>query len=289
MRNRRPWTCLVLTAVALVGMCECLQTPAQGAVPVTCSADMNRNTDSDLDGLFDYEECYGIPLGGVIFPGKISNIATRADRLDPDSEDLFVVLVPRTGGYFQLLTNPLQYVSDPISAGGLQVAVHVINQSQVLSGTDRNVTASQKAVRVTESLDTSTPNLLGFSNTGIPNGLDLATIYTLRINNFIKSACGASYSTSKCADSTGVYDTVGANGNLALTKKYILHTIAHEVAHMLGPLAPAYNAKFGGYHYKSGTNVIMDQSVYYTSKSGTVTFYSGTKYTAADQNAVALH
>ena len=95
------------------------------------------------------------------------------------------------------------------------------------------------------------------------------------------------YGTSKCADSTGVYDTTS---NPALTQKYILHTIAHEVGHVLGPLAPTYNANYGGYHYQSGTNVIMDQSIYYTYSGSTnqTTFYIGTGYTATDQTSTKL-
>jgi hypothetical protein len=286
----KSWTYPVLILISALALAVLpIQAPVHAAVD--CSKVISTSTtDSDLDGFTDFEECNGIMLAGNLFPGRtIINPATnsayaRADRLDPDTKDVFVILVQADGGYFRLLPNPLQYVSNPVSQGGLGITVHQISKSQVLSGTVRNATSTQKAAMVTESLDAKSTNPLGFSNTGTPNGLDLSTIYTQRINNFIKSACGSAYGTSNCADSSGVYDTTN---NLALTLKYIQHTIDHEVGHVLGPLAPVYNAKIG-YHYVSGTNVIMDQSVYYTSKGGKVTFYSGTTYTSADQSGVKL-
>jgi hypothetical protein len=195
---------------------------------------------------------------------------SRGQYLDPDSRDLFVILVPQLNGRLASVASPLQFVSNPVSQGGLGITVHLISQDQVL-GTDRKVTPTQNAVRVTESLTTSDPNILGFSNTGTPNGLDLATIYTQNILNHLATVYGGLAKVP-----AGLADT------------YIKHTIAHEVGHMLGPLAPAYDSRFGGYHYKSGTNVMMDQSVYYTSKAGKVTFYIGTAYTSLDQASSKL-
>jgi hypothetical protein len=285
----KSWTYAVLIMISALALAVVLiQTPVHAAV--NCSTvSSTSTTDSDLDGFTDYQECNGITLGdGSSFAGKNSiNPATssaydRANRLDPDTKDVFVILVPATGGYFQSLTNPLQYISNPTSAGGLGITVHQIGTNQVLSGTLRNVTSTQEAVRVTESLDTSSTNPLGFSNCGTPDGLDFSTVYTQRIINFIKSVCGSNFAAgnTNCAD-----NSVPPLTGTALLNKYIMHTIDHEVGHVLGPLAPVYNAKIG-YHYVTGTNVIMDQSVYYTSKGGKVTFYSGTTYTSADQSGV---
>jgi len=295
----KSWTYAVLILISALALAVLpIQAPVHAAV--NCSTvSSTSTTDSDLDGFTDYQECNGITLGdGSPFPGKNSGVA-RANRLDPDTKDVFVILVRATPTSNIPLkgTSPTDYagdaaywfafVSNPVSAGGLGITLHPLLPTQVVSNTLRNVTSSQEAARVTENLDTSSTNPLGFSNTGTPDGLDLSTIYTQRIINFIKSACGSAYGTANCADSSGVWDNT-ATGNLALTQKYILHTIEHEVGHVLGPLAPVYNANYGGYHYKSGTNVIMDQSVYYTSKGGKVTFYNGTTYTSADQSGVKL-
>jgi hypothetical protein len=141
-------------------------------------------------------------------------------------------------------------------------------------------------------LNIGSTNPLGFANTGTPNGPDLATVYTARINNFIRSVCGNLYGGPNCADSTGAYDKVqGTTNDYALTKKYIIHTINHEVAHMFGPLAPVYDANSGGYHYPTGTNVVMDQSAYYKANGSpvnSVTFYLGNTFTTVDQAGIAL-
>jgi len=305
-------TCTVSATFALVS-----------TFSVTCSTNMSTTTDSDGDGFTDYQECYGIVLkdgtcicGSAGCPPTTGSPPTggctsfRPDTLNPNTPDVFVIMVPATATaqyspYFPNLTNPpqnpLQYVSNSTSQGGLGITVHYISSNQTYTcGTkppsSRCVTSSQQAVMVTESLDTSSINPLGFSNTGTPNGPDLATVYTQRINNFISTACGSAYGTSNCADTTGVFDTAnkagtcnGTGSNCALTYKYILHTINHEVAHVLGPLAPLYNANYGGYHYVTGTNVIMDQSVYYTSIGGKVTFYTGTTFTGTDQDGVKFH
>ena len=140
-----------------------------------------------------------------------------------------------------------------------------------------------KVVQVTESTDSSSSAVLGFANTGTPNDLDQVTICTKRIKTFIENTC---LNAPVCVDSTGAAGST-------LINNYILHTIAHEVGHVLGPLAPIYNASYGGNHYMSGTNVIMDQSIYYTSKldnanAKNVNFYVTTAFTSADQSGAKL-
>ncbi len=130
---------------------------------------------------------------------------------------------------------------------------------------------------ISENLDVSNLDVLGFANYGTPNGLDYSTIYTQRIINFIDDVCA---SASQCQDSTGVERP-------ELYAKYINHTIAHEAGHLM-QLTSSYNSRFGGYHYKSGTGVILDQSIKYTNKGGKVTWYIGTGYTSADRADVTL-
>ena len=255
------WMHVILMAVAVMGMSLLfVRVPADAAV--TCPT--ISTADPDGDGFTDQQECDGITLAnGSHFRGKSEGVSQGLPRdqyLDPDTKDLFVILVPASPS--KIPANPLEFVSNPQSQGGLGIAVHVIGPTQADS--NRYVTTTQKAVRVTESLDVSNLNILGMSSCGTPNGLDLATVYTQRIENHVKSVNPA------------------ASPDFIAT--YIKHTIAHEVGHMVGPLAPKYTANYGGYHYKTGTKVILDQSVYY---KGT-TLYIGTSYTSADQSGVKL-
>jgi hypothetical protein len=279
MNNRegmRLWIYVILMAVAAVGMVMLLTHTAQAGGKTDPCANYSKTTDTDSDGIMDYDECTG--------------------KLDPKTRDLFYIVV--TPGLWFPPSNPLQYISNPLldSNGnpyGLGIVVHQITSSQVKKGssTGRTVNfpnSNQNAVKVTDSPDmTGDLNLLGFSNTGTPNGLDLSTIYTQRIAYFIQTVCGNLYGSSNCAASTGEYGD-------ALVQKYVLHTVNHEVAHTMGPLAPNYSSTYG-YHYapSSTSPSIMDQSVCYkTISSGStvtsVTFYIGTAFTPADQAGVRL-
>jgi len=229
--------------------------------------------DADNDGFTDVQESTPIILhDNSTFPSCVGGGYQRANCLDPASKDLFVIVVPAMSTLIP--ANPLEFVSRNQTSGGLGIATHEIDQGQ--AGPDREIAGTQKAVRISESLDTSNDIILGISQYGTPNGPDLATVYTQRIKNHIMSVCGSSFGTSKCADNTGV-------SSQALIDKYIKHTIAHEAAHML-TLTTTYNDRLGGHHYKTGTNVILDQSVYY---KGT-TFYIGTTFTSADKSGAAL-
>ena len=134
--------------------------------------------------------------------------------LDPNKQDLFVIIV-RNPNNTLFPTNPLPYVSAALSQGGLGIVVHPIYVSAPLTNRAVFSGSNQKAVQVTESMDTTSPDILGFSNTGTPNDLDNTTIFTARIKNFIQTTCGngtngsnggaPTYGTIKCADSTGLY------------------------------------------------------------------------------------
>jgi hypothetical protein len=169
-----------------------------------------------------------------------------------------------------------EFVANPVGQFGLGFAVHEITAAQ--AATDRTVCkktgstacqipttqpARQKAVKVTESPDQTADNILGYtSGCGTPNGPDLTTIYTEKIYNLLSK--------------------INQLGQLDL---YIKHTIAHEIGHTVGPLAPVNIPEYGPYHYQSAdNNLIMDQSVYQSQNR----VYIGTQYTAGDQAGVRL-
>jgi hypothetical protein len=235
----------------------------------------------DLDG---FAETGSITLyGGTVYP-LCGEGRDRATCLDPATKDLFVILVPASPTKIPS-ANPLEYISNPMAAGGLGIAVHQIASGQ--ANTSRQVTSSstQKAMKITESADASkNPDILGTSNYGTPNGLDLATVYTQRIFNFIQSVCGTGFlNNPDCLDSTGV-------SGQALLDKYVKHTIAHEAGHMM-KLTRAYNSSYGGYHYAASTTdplLIMAQSVKYVRDGSKVTFYLGVNFPSGDQTGALL-
>jgi len=228
--------------------------------------------DSDNDGISDAQENAGITLaGGTRIEGTNSGLP-RADRLDKNCKDLFVILEQAAPSKFPV--NPLEYVSKPRSQGGLGeeagqcssvgITFHVIPGTQTQGDRFLNSLTAQKAVRITESLDISDPTVLGSSTCGTPDQ-DRGTVFTQRIENHVRN--------------------VNPAAPQSLIDTYIKHTIVHELAHMFGPLAPTYNANLGGYHYQSLPNdLIMNQFVYH---EGTI-FYIGTSYSSADQGGVKL-
>ena len=232
---------------------------------VDCTNLPDNAIDSDGDGFSDALECSGITL----YSGVVVNTS-------PDVRDLFVVLVEATPSNFP--PNPLEFVSSPVAAGGLGIVTHEIP----LVHPERFVSphSSQKAVRITENLH---PDgiILGYANQGTPNGLDEAIIYTEHIKNHVETVC-AEEGTASCIDSA-----TGASGPAAIIPVYIKHTIAHEIGHMTN-LAVDYNRRFGGYHYKAGSEVVLEQAVSYTAKKGKVTFYISTHYAEPSQQGVQL-
>jgi hypothetical protein len=256
----------------------------QAWAEVNCNASPSNAADSDNDGFKDAEECNGIPVYHSADPVF----------LNPNKQDLFVILVRATDlgasdtnipeesdpGYF----DPLEFVSNPIAAGGLEFTTHLIPYSE--ANPDRFVSTepsiTQKAVRITENLHPE-GIILGYANQGTPNGLDDAIIYTEHIKDHVESVCaeGTTYCKYIAPDGTEV------NGANAIIPIYIMHTIAHEVGHMTD-LAVDYNRRFGGYHYKAGSKVVMEQAVKYTSKKGKVTFYISTQYAGPSQQGVQL-
>ena len=185
----------------------------------------------------------------------------------------------------------MEFVYRPKASGGLGLATHIITASQADSeryfgyrDQARTVQIPQKAARVTESLNTGNLIILGVAEYGTPNGLDDATVYTQRIKSHIMNVCGSRYDTARCVDTSSPTPLSGD----ALVSRYIKHTIAHEIGHMI-TLTTQNQPRFDGHHYKSGSQVILEQAVAYTDKSQKVTFYLSDKYLdSADYTGIHL-
>jgi hypothetical protein len=250
--------------------------------------------DTDFDGLTDYQECQGISgadtgiafAGGISFGGATSlprctTGTLRANCLDPNSKDFFVVF-RRAGtepcttstqlSCTWIPTNPDLFVSRALSAGGLGITVHALSEGAGIAG-DRLVLAIGSGPRyliVTESLAAATADDddLGVGNVGTPGDpFAFATIFTRRIVDY----------------HAGVYSNAGASAPVAERDLYILHTLTHEVSHNLDLCGCPDNPRYGGRHYKTGTFVVMEQSVKVTVKGSTVTFFISDHYPSTDQ------
>jgi hypothetical protein len=256
------------------------------AAAVNCASLVAGATaDTDKDGYLDTEECAGITLpqgftspagaSGVVYPNCVAANAARESCLDPDTPDLFVILGPAAQGS-KIPANAWQFVSKSTSQGGLGVAVHEIRA--VAGNTSRIIVRNQNAVSVAESLDTTSGTELGVAQQTTPNGPAYATVFTQRIENLVSA---------QCPSGTTCKDSGGATGNAAVRDLYIQHSLAHECSHLLS-LTTVYNSRFGGYHYKSGSGYILDQSVVFTAAKGVTTFYITKLYTAADNTGALL-
>ena len=267
---------IILSLIALILVMLFTQIPAQGAT--NCYTDTF--PDTDCDGLTDTDE--------TTIPQCLSDQVNPQIACIPSVKDLFVILLPCDNavngtcstGQSLLPTNPLSILSTAASQN-LGITVHQINPAQVCCSSIRNVTTTQKAVRILESIASSAN--LGTSIPGTPNTTsDYAYVYTQTINNTVKSICG----TSTCKDADGT--TTIAN----VADKYKRHTIAHEIGHMM--TLRAVSSTDIGSHYPTQTNVILDSSVYYVKAKGGYTFYigstyyTGTAYTPNDRDGAAL-
>ena len=278
---------LLVAPVVLVLFLLGMASPAT-AQSINCASPTNDDTDGD--GLTDIEECTGltqavgataaINIASCITPPIVTIESTetptttavvdRATCLDPNTKDLFVILVPAVQGSL-LPADPLALISKAVSQGGLDVTVHRIEAAQ--AGPNREVTnrvaiegpaTQQKAIRITENLD-PTGDIMGISNYGTPNGLDGAVVYTQRIKNLVQS----------------VYAQANQTAPAEVIATHIRHTIAHEAGHTAA-LTKDYNARFGGNHYKTGTVVVMEQSVTYSVKGGNVSFNISVNFAPPD-------
>ena len=251
------WVLLIVT-MSIV----CVQVQAQAATNCLTGTDL----DADCDGLKDTEE--------TVISQCLAGQTTSTLACNPATKDLFIILSPLAANTL-LPTDPLSMLS---TAGQqyLSTIVHQINSEQVVPSTVRNVTSTQKAVRMKES--DLVGSYMGYSLPGTPNTTaDDAYVYTKKISTTIDTICGS----KSCVDADGVAKT-----KQAVKDKYIRHTIAHETGHMMRLRGGCTTD--AGCHYPSQSNYILDASVSYVSSGGGKKFYIGSPFTAEDSTNVQL-
>lgn len=219
-------------------------------------------TDADNDGFDDALECAGIPV-----------VSGTRFTTDGATKDVFVIVALASNSLIQQVfgTTPFNPFNQASYAGsGVNVAfngltslgvnVHMLSDADIAATVDRVVDASgvslQKAIRIGESTDTN-GTILGNCQWGTPDGLDGCVVYSQRIKNFIDGTCPGNTDAERAL----------------MFKAYVTESFLHEVGHSMGGLAPTYNSRTGGYHYKSGSGFLMEQSVTYSNKTGKCTWY----------------
>lgn len=268
---------LIALALLVVAFDLALLSP-QAWAQVSCSTVSTDTTlDSDNDGFPDVTECDGIEL-------NLGTATALSIIGDPAKKDLFVIYAPASTGSllppgFQPFGSVTAYGLTFSGGSALGVNVRQVNPDQV--GADRKISSAsaQKAVKITESLDTS-GTVLGSCQWGTPNDMDGCVVYTQRAKNFIASTCGGLTIVKANGDVTTVDDVLHA---------YATWLILHETGHSSGGLTAQYDSRFGGFHYKSGSELVMEQAVTYSTKAGKCRWYiSPTWNMTLDPPAVKL-
>jgi hypothetical protein len=271
------WTGKGLLALAL--FCGLLLAAVPAWSAVDCAALADPGGDFDSDGILNGEECTSITLfdGTTSVPSCPG--ASSAGCLDPNKKDVFVILNSLSSSLIP--ADPFALVTE--SATGLDIVVHEITYYQA-NPTDRTILVRDgmnavRAAQITENHTpaTATDTKIGTAQQGML--IDRATVFTQRIVDKVHAACSG----SPCKDVSGI----GEFDIQDLIDLYMRHTIAHELGHILG-VAPEPNKRFDGHHWKAGSGFVMDQSIVYTSRKGTVTFYITTPYKAESQSSIAV-
>jgi hypothetical protein len=279
---------VVLHAQPAGAITEC----TRGAAEICADVGNTGADDCDSDGFSNSDECAGLTLPNdamAIYASCVSGIDDSAcpdpavrssdETLSPAHPDLFVALVralsnsnipePGAPDYF----DPFAFVKAPVP-DGLGIAVHEVEINQIGIGScPRCVTADQNAVKLTESLNTTSGTDLGSSAFGSPNDRDDAIIYTERIIDHIDTVCAGA---TTCQDVSGATDQ-------ALDNLYIQRTINHELGHSIYTVDPK-NRRLKERHHLPGGGLSMERSVSYKKQQGgnKVTFHIGTTFDQAD-------
>jgi hypothetical protein len=145
---------------------------------------------------------------------------------------------------------------------------------EISNNTDRLITAvsTQKAIRITEDLNTN-DTIWGRSLfQGTPNTAGEATVFTQRIKNALDQK----------------YQSAGLGlAPQAVVDNCIRHVIAHEGGHNEA-ISPQVNSRFGGNHYSTSDKVVMSQSATITVKGSKVTVVCPSAYASPDVTGFRL-
>jgi hypothetical protein len=281
-------TALMVTALLTMLPVSAGAPPPGGTVTVTCPT--NSTSDADNDGFTDAQECAGILLNQGTAPFvtiqscfTANGARTALDRslcLDPNSPDLFVILVPAASSlipanFFEFVAKP-----KPSPGLGLGITIHQINndQASTTSTTDRLLSSvsTQKAVRVTEKTENlASGTVLGQATNGTPITTGKVAVWPVRILqhvNEVRVAAGLA--------------ALPATDLVVVT--YIKQVIAHEMGHVMGPLANVSTqtaTAYGGKHYAPEDHVVMSQ---YVTNDGVGNFQIGDDFKSGDQTSVKL-
>jgi len=236
--------------------------------------------DRDLDGFDDaLETTTGLPLAVGSIPACPSG-ATQRDFCVDLGPDLFVILTPvsPSSRLALLPIDPLGFIPS------LRADLGVHNLTPQQAAPDKTVsptTSQQKAIRILESLAVQTQTSAG-SNTdaiwgkatspGTPNTAGDIILYTQQIIN----------------DIAAKYQAAGIPIDNNKVNQCITHVIAHETGHNLGPLAPIYNQKLGGYHYSTTQQIVMSQAPVLSQKGSNVTIVCPNTWSSSDPTSLRL-
>ena len=224
-----------------------------------CVDDMGAG-DMDCDGFPD-----SLESSGYVTPMNSSTPYS----VDLNIADLFVIVVQNSPS--MIPANHFDLYTRSQADGGM--GINIIEIGVAEAGPDREITATQKAAKITESLN-SASGFLGWCPQGTVNGNDDCVVYTQRVVNSIDRICGARFGTNDC---------VGPSGEIGpdLIDLYIKWVMVHELGHTT-TLSASFNKKIGN-HYATGSGKVMDQGVSYTDKRGKVTFQIPQSFSAESQ------
>jgi hypothetical protein len=257
---------IMLAGLLLVGVLVSLPLYADAAAAVNCG-NASPTRDADGDGISDAVECNATGVLTAGSPGARFPVCAAGTSspscLNPNSKDLFVIVVRAANS--TVPTNPFEFVSNATTGGltgtGLGLNIHEIanNNAIISGGTDDRLVfpasgsfPATYAVRVTENTaDLSTGAILGQATNGTPATTGRIVVWPVRILqhvNEVRAAAGLAAVTATHAS----------------VVKYIKQVIAHEMGHVMGPMAnvDATTASlYGGKHYAPTPGLIMSQYV----------------------------